>query len=155
MQRNAAYWLAPHGWLTSFLIASRTTCPGMVLPVVGWALSYQLLIKKMPHKHASRQVWVMVSLNWDPFFLGEPSLLSCHKLTSTVPKHSLIWLVVSLDNPGHQYSNIIRCWNFSIWVVNENLECERSEELQIQILVFWAILNYFFLCWARVHSEIL
>lgn len=33
-----------------FVIQLRTTCLGVALPTVGWALPFQSLIKKMPHR---------------------------------------------------------------------------------------------------------
>jgi hypothetical protein len=46
--RGDASWLAPHGLLSCFLIEPRTTNPGMAPSRMGWALSPQSLIKKMP-----------------------------------------------------------------------------------------------------------
>lgn len=39
-----------------FLIQSRATCPGVVLPKLDLALVHLSLIKKMPHRHAHRSV---------------------------------------------------------------------------------------------------
>jgi len=44
--RGAAYWLAPHGLLSCFLIELRTINSGMAPSTMGWALSHQSLIKK-------------------------------------------------------------------------------------------------------------
>lgn len=36
-----------------FIIQPRTTCPGLAPRIVRWALPYQSLIKKMPHRLVS------------------------------------------------------------------------------------------------------
>lgn len=46
-----AYWLAPSDLLL------QTTCPGVSLPAVGWALLHPSLIKKMPHSRVYKPVW--------------------------------------------------------------------------------------------------
>jgi hypothetical protein len=48
--RDGAYWLAPMACSAFFLIESRTTCPGIAPPTMGWALPNQSPIKKMPYR---------------------------------------------------------------------------------------------------------
>ena len=46
--------LACSPWLAQLaFLYSPGTCPGVTLPIVAWALSYQQsLMEKMPHRHA-------------------------------------------------------------------------------------------------------
>ena len=54
--RNAAYWLTPHGLLILLSFTVRTPCLGVEPHTVGWALSHQSLIEKMPQIFAYRSV---------------------------------------------------------------------------------------------------
>lgn len=63
--------------LACFLIPLRTTYPGVGLSIVGSALLYQLLIKKMIHRLACRAIW------WGIFsieFSSFQMVLACVKL---------------------------------------------------------------------------
>lgn len=62
--RNAAGWLI-HRRIASFLIQPRTTCLGLVLPAVGWALPHQLASKIISHRHVHKPLWSRWFLNWD------------------------------------------------------------------------------------------
>jgi len=46
-QRSAAYWVA-----RPVLVEPKTTCPGMALPTLVWALLHQSLINRMSYKLA-------------------------------------------------------------------------------------------------------
>lgn len=39
-----------------FIIYTRTICPGVVPPTVGWAFPHQSIIKKMHHKFSNRLI---------------------------------------------------------------------------------------------------
>jgi hypothetical protein len=54
--KGVTYWLLPMACSACFLIEPRTTDLVMALPVVGWALLYQPLIKDMPYRLAYRQI---------------------------------------------------------------------------------------------------
>lgn len=64
------------GWLTAlcsanFLIEPRTTCLGMVVPTVGWALLYLSSIKTISHGHGHRPIWSGEFFSWESFFCGD------------------------------------------------------------------------------------
>jgi hypothetical protein len=40
-RKGAAYWLAPLGLLSCFVLEPRTTSPGMVPPTMDWILLHQ------------------------------------------------------------------------------------------------------------------
>lgn len=52
-----------------FSIECWTTCPGVVLPTVGWALPHLLLIKTLLHRHTHRPIWIRQFLSWFLFLL--------------------------------------------------------------------------------------
>ena len=58
----------------SFLIHPRSTCLGMVPPIVGWDLSHQSSIKIDSHRHSHRPIWSVKFLNWGSLFTHNPSL---------------------------------------------------------------------------------
>lgn len=43
--------------LANFLVHPRTTWPGAVLPMVGWALLHQFAIKTTSHRHTHWPIW--------------------------------------------------------------------------------------------------
>jgi hypothetical protein len=45
---GAAYWVAPHDWLSQLSYRTRTSSPGMAPPTMGWALSHHHLLRKCP-----------------------------------------------------------------------------------------------------------
>lgn len=53
-RRDAADWLAPFGLLSLLPYTRQTTCPGVAVPSVRWALPRQSSIKKMNHRLAPR-----------------------------------------------------------------------------------------------------
>lgn len=58
--RSAAYLTFPQTLLSGF----RTTCPRVILVLMGWALAHQSLIKKRAHCLASQPVWCGYFLSW-------------------------------------------------------------------------------------------
>ena len=45
-----AYWLVPHGFLNLFSSVTQNRCPEVALFTVTWALPYQSLMNKIPHR---------------------------------------------------------------------------------------------------------
>lgn len=70
-----------------FLITSRTISPGVALPTVSWAFSYQSPIKKMLDTFAYRPTSWRHVLNWDSFFLNDFSLCQRNSQHSWLHQH--------------------------------------------------------------------
>jgi hypothetical protein len=47
--RGAAYWLAPHGFISQLSYSTQDHHPGDNTPTMSWALLHQSLIKKIPY----------------------------------------------------------------------------------------------------------
>ena len=80
-QRNAVYWLP--SLLLIYLIITYT---GVTFPLVGWALTWQSLIKKMPP-----QTWLQANggifLSWESYLLDDPMLFCWQNKTTLHSTH--------------------------------------------------------------------
>lgn len=72
-------------WLTHlFLIAPRTTCYGVAVHIVIWALPHHPSIKEMPYPIAMA-IWWRHLLNWD----SSHRTPACTKVTKQISKNNL------------------------------------------------------------------
>ena len=82
--RNSVSCLLPIACSACFLLAPRTTCPGVATPTVGWALPDPPLIKKMHHRLAQKPIWCRHFVNGDSLFSEDCTLSQVDiKLEST------------------------------------------------------------------------
>lgn len=63
----------------AFKLQPKTTFSGMVLPIVDWVLSNQLLINKMSHRYACWSTWWRKFFSWSSLFPDDYSMCQVHK----------------------------------------------------------------------------
>lgn len=68
--------LLPLAVSATFLNQRMPTYRIMAPPIVAWALLYQLIIRKMPHRHTHRLIWQRQFLNWRSFYLSDSRFMS-------------------------------------------------------------------------------
>lgn len=104
--------LLPASCFACFFIFPRTVCSRVAQPTVDWALWYQTLMEKMPHRHAQSPILQKQFLNWSPF--SQVSLV-CAMLTKTKQNnlwknswflHAFLTMLLALFR-CHEFSSII------------------------------------------------